>query len=900
MNSDANDLAEFFNLLAERRFEYSDFKEARQFEGRQDTTFYTFRKEPEGHRYVMKKFPPVMRRAGSEALDYAGRDRFMRELTALEALKNTDRVCPVIFSSKDLPQYGRGDFAGPYFIVKREYPHLLRFGQWGQLRLLEWAAQEADISHALLLAGWRDFDGNPTNDALADGGRIIRIDLDGVHPTWASAEKFNDMYHTPHHARLRSLMKTSHAELTQEEAEIDSLAIRISRLLLNEQAEFWALADRILALKHQRRFNSLRRSGPARAVYDREGRYREAWTRLWHARTVYKDPSPGFLLEAEATFTARLFFRILTTAGHGMSLSDLYFSLMLLDLAVFKRRREELAGYGRLLEQLESIAGELYEPRRFRQPVPQPDTEGNRAEAVPLASPTSEAYELVVTAGGNAWKGRKKGTDREGDDVVILPLSEEVSVIVLADGATGAGGATAARTVKDVHKRWAQNVSLRNVLDYRRAISDLVSAIHQELLDQRTPEGKTCETTLVVMAIVNNPAAPCALLMRCGNSGYLVTHEGAAGRAGADPDYFLTSPKESTPMLGSTILDLSKVSLVPLPLNVEGVYRLRAYSDGIASNDKEARKLLDKSTGIRELVAEAEHWDTMFTEVRDDDWSVAGFDVTVKKCRFAPAESPPEAPPVLKSESALESLDLIDPAKFIFSHAAANFWHDALNNKDLEVLKGYPLIGEVLARYPKPAKVVTQKQIGRTGRLGRRFYVTTAAIFLIIVAAVGLKVYLGRVPPPQRQVINAMPTPTPNPPPPRPPRLSNDAAEIYRELISKGGIILGDQPAGADITKDPLKSDLISLKEILDSTSLRLRIEVHTDLTGSGSADKVKEDNQRTSELRADKISKALGCEEGTAAGRCRAVGRGQEIPIILGRSEEANKKNRRLVVTRE
>src|SRR3712207_2655809 len=95
-----------------------------------------------------------------------GRDRFLRELSALEALSHTGRVCPVVVSSKHLPASLQEGFAGPYFIMKPFYGRVLDRVTPGKLRLLEWAAQEADISNKLLRAGWRDLDGNPDRKSV--------------------------------------------------------------------------------------------------------------------------------------------------------------------------------------------------------------------------------------------------------------------------------------------------------------------------------------------------------------------------------------------------------------------------------------------------------------------------------------------------------------------------------------------------------------------------------------------------------------------------------------------------------------------------------------------------------------------------------------------------------------
>src|SRR3712207_1371898 len=384
MSSDTDTLTDVLKLLAdpERNFRDPRLEDA-PVAGVRDTTIYFYPRNPTPgqQKYTIKKFARVRPGEGGEPPNHTGRDRFLRELSALEVLSPTGRVCPVVVSSKHLPASLQEGFAGPYFIVKPFYGRFLDRVTPGKLRLLEWAAQEADISDKLLRAGWRDLDGNPGNDALCEDGRIVRVDLDGVHPTWASAARYNDMYHAPHHSSACYRMRAHHRELTLEEAEVDSLAIRLCRLFLSEEGTTWEDVNRILALKHRdpllKRFlaglglevevrrKRRRATLPTergrrltRGSARREARLRKKWLRLWLDRTSHKEPTPFALTASEATLVGRLFFKLLSTSGHGLSLSDLYYSFMLLALAAFKHRRESIS---RPSSQLENILRELHE-----------------------------------------------------------------------------------------------------------------------------------------------------------------------------------------------------------------------------------------------------------------------------------------------------------------------------------------------------------------------------------------------------------------------------------------------------------------------------------------------------------------------------------------------------------
>jgi len=75
--------------------------------------------------------------------------------------------------------------------------------------------------------------------------------------------------------------------------------------------------------------------------------------------------------------------------------------------------------------------------------------------------------------------------------------------------------------------------------------------------------------------------------------------------------------------------------------------------------------------------------------------------------------------------------------------------------------------------------------------------------------------------------------------------------------------------------------------------ALKLSIEGHTDNVGQAA------DNKKLSQARADAVLKAV-VAQGIAAGRLKAVGHGQEVPVADNRTEEGRAKNRRVELVKQ
>lgn len=865
--------AKFFGQIARMNFAHLD---KAPFGGRAQTDFFFVWYD--GVKYVLKKFGRM--------------ENFERELAALESLRHTGRVYDLIFSSRDLDEY-RGGETGPYFVVKREYVGLLK-NERNPIKLLERAAQEVDISRVFLSQGWRDLDGNFENDAV-DKNKVVRIDLDSAHPLWADASKADEGYRTPSDVSAYSKVSEHQNILNQfkDEEELNSLAIRLSRLFLDLG---YPDCEEVLSLRDGNWRERLKaRLLPLPDLSEkRKRRVRDGWMEHWAKLAVGR----WALTRDEAKLLGLLFFKILSDPEHGLTLSDLHQSLMLLNVAALQLRHKLLKVDPRL-EELRTLVLELREHERF---IPPPPDVPKKADG----SAPAVVHELRHALGGNSWAGVKKGTDRVGEDLVLLPEAGRPPVILLADGASTAGGSEAIRVVRSVYSDWVGNVSLKNFSECQKSIEGLVNSIHRELLNRT----ERCETTLVIMALIEDPVRPSAVFARFGNSSYVLTREkltaDPAGEGGEFRRILHSIEKRETQMLGAAGFTPHPLNEIVAMLLEEGYrYRLRAFSDGV---EGEARNQITARADILELVEQAGQWHKTIEEVGHDDWAVAGFDVVVARSDISTAHDEKQAAHVPgEAPDPLERLGRVVPAMFVLSDKATVFWRQALRDHSLRVLSEQPLIQEVV-KLPEDGGG-TAPGSGRDQSGGRvpsmnLWRVCTALIAIGIILAVVIYIAgRGRDEPPVTSRLE-IPSPTPDRPRPRetPRSLSAQGLKIYQPLGSREKYILSRLPGGTavDSTFDEF---LKGMAEVLATTDWTVLIEVYTDSSGQArTAEERAKVNKAASKKRADNILNKLRELNPNAVreNRVQVEGRGDKGRVIEDdRTEVLRAENRRLVVTR-
>lgn len=238
--------------------------------------------------------------------------------------------------------------------------------------------------------------------------------------------------------------------------------------------------------------------------------------------------------------------------------------------------------------------------------------------------PTTE----VIYAGG-AWGSDKQGPEWECQDIVLHSWSKTIPAFLLADGATQANGSLAIEITRKVFTYWQQSLHVNSLVEAKRALCGLIGNIQSELINVERREGSRVETTAVAVAVYKGGSVPVVLILSYGNSGCLISYDEAAKGLKL---LYSTQSREPTHSLGrysSFKIDPHK-ALVEVPLARAGRYCVRAFSDGVG-DDSFALSLLGDGRDVHQIVNEATQWPSIYGHVGLDDWSVAGFDITVRR-----------------------------------------------------------------------------------------------------------------------------------------------------------------------------------------------------------------------------------------------------------------------------
>jgi outer membrane protein OmpA-like peptidoglycan-associated protein len=899
------------------------------------------------------------------------RQLFELERFAMKALAPTGRVPELVYDAIAQPDGPGGQRASGFMVVKPYYETFLDrvIESSSPLKLLEHAAQEVDISKKLHDRGWRDLDGSFTNDAFDDEGRLIRVDLDGAKPSGSLINrKFEEKYQTADDTAAIHRWLTLYDSVFSETSEVSSLAVRISRLLLHNQEDNWQELLDVASLRGKTSgglppgktggspsiisrlktgFAGLGRSVPQPAAGGGnadspiEGKERQeplttetaalqAWTLAWKRTSKEDDDwTDGSLTRAEARLLALLTFHILSREDHGFTISDLYLSVMLMALAGIAHRisqitdgKADLTPHER--DQFNKLLLEtLYEVRTFLQPHVPPEVNDVEVEVTPLP-PEDELWASEVICQGGAWAATRKGPDWKCQDIVMCPKGGS-PLFILADGATKAGGAEAIKAAQETVESWPHKQH-KTLGEARKNLYNLVQAIHQNVINLHRKAKKRSQkfqTTLVAATIHNAPPAPVLLLVRYGNSGFLVTHQ-PGGEDVVPIDGTINDVSHPLPIgvHGNTAVN-SIEEIKEIRLNGPGVWRVRAYSDGVGS-EEEAWAAMGGSKDIKQIVQEAATWSPEFARVGHDDWSVVGFDIKV-------AVKPPISSHY-KAESAVlkrkttfpwAGLTRLSALDFPFSTEAERFWKRALSTDyQLAEVANYPLIKKVIGVPPTEADRRYEPVLSRPPRQSPRMQEVATpfvqkgisssksfpyaywAVALFVAAGVVYVMFLrGESQPPSSTSDGTASPPAAYPSPSPTPRLTEqDQAVLYsalrqddRYVLEKSGnrFVLSGLPSGKTAAVEPLGSFLLKLAAALKRyPQVRVHIRVHTDTQGEGKT------NDDIAKARGDAIVGWLTKQAKIQGDRVTLEAVGEKEPKISDDVTEQTKKlNRRIEV---
>lgn len=855
---------------------------------------------------------------------------FKLELRALEELSDSGVVCEVIFHSKLLDDYGEG-FNGPYFIAKPFFDETaFLYKETKPLVLLERAAQLVHISDALFREGWRDLDGASNNDVVTKDYRVIRVDLDAAFQFHVYPEKFDPDYHNDSDSASHKLLATAHKKLGSEMAEIDSLAIRISRLLLARDASLMELVM------------SLRRSNGALASQAKwlkwlilkplwspetdsseesdADKIKKKWLDVW--KRQFNAGGLDRLEEGESRFLALMFFEILCKEDHSFTTNDLFHSLMMLDLAILKRRVEidQTVNSPNGHQQLKDRINCLYLTQQF---VRKEEATAPLPSAPPLTPPTDERLKLTVSRAGDAWGATKKGSDWKCQDLVLLsPPEHKIPVALLADGVSSGDGFGAVQAIKEVFSTWVKNLTVGSLDDLKQQLITLIKNIHTELLKPREDNPAAREAQLVVISIFESPTEPVVLAYRIGDSQFFIRYENTEGQA---KRRYASWKQNAGPTVGSKQLNLGNLSHyeTELGLTSEGIYRIRAFSDGIGKPDV-AEQLLDSEKRIEDLVQEASQWTLTehTTHVGSDDWSVAGFDIQVaretlaedgnKQVERVSPQKPGQADPI-------QILTKVDPKAFELSPSARGFWTRTLQDKSIRPLASYPILKDKFdlpqqqVPPPPPQTVASNKADNYLGFGTTPLFPRFVFILVGIVSIAGIIIWATRsasVPTTNtnvnsnanRSTSSQQNTNTSQQGSVKVVDYTDKQLEIYRALDEINRVyVKGELPRGDKVTAPPFDTLIPDLAVVLSNEKWVVEIEFHTDPSG------LPAKNMDRTTNRAEAFKKRLTEYKGTRqkpvsvnASQITVIPKGDLSPLTQGQSPQEAKKNRRLVIRRK
>lgn len=873
--------------------------------------------------------------------EFKEKDSFEVELCAFIGLAQTSRICELLFDSTKLPDYWSETFDGPYFLVKQYFDRVMEHDQ-NIFRLLDKAAQEVDISDQLLVRGWRDLDGNVKNDAIDQTGRLVRFDLDGAQPNWAHIRKFNPAYHGAQAQKDRTEIRRFNERLLSQEAELISLAVRLSRLFLEVSPADWSLLNKIqapekaepvqqeeqskkanwarrllsrLGWKHDQ--NASKGNGETEAI---QSCLRDQWLHQWEEGLAGNESHWNSLSKPEARFLGAIMYQLLSQEEPRFAnLRDLYCSLLLVLAAVLERRQTTIppADLSRLLDQLRELTQLTQRPRSV--PPTAPHTRKRRPS---IPNPQSHA---IWSFGGQSWTATQKQSNWQGQDLVLELASGSKLIFVLADGASGANGAKAIALAQEVCEAWARRLENGSSEQTQQAFADLAQEIHQRLIERSYTSRSSWETTLLLGALYPQEVPPTVVIGRWGNTNYVITYEDLNGQRQR-----VSVRDRDSGLLGAPSRESPREQPVRvLKLTHSGTYRLRAFTDGVK---EVVHPELSGEKSIGDLISEAGNWPLLHPQIGVDDWSIAGVDVSVSGRDQGTGTPPPLAPP-----PPAKAFKTIEADQFKLSRAALSFWRRAIgSDPDLHVLAEYSLIGQVIgsislskppieigersrplvglatpplttkqitaARQTKTATLPIERQRSKKWRSRGGLRWTFLIIAIIIIAVLAWYFW----PPADKQNTKQQTNVQSERAQSKDPRVelrfeTKQQNNLFNSLRNVGGTYeKNNLPVGASIGRPDFDELIQDLATVLSQTRWAVVVEVHTDRTGKGDEGQRRTLNQSISRKRADALAHRLQEAYPDVASQLKFEPMGEIEPKVeIERTDVDRGLNRRIVIRR-
>ena len=606
------------------------------------------------------------------------------------------------------------------------------------------------------------------------------------------------------------------------------------------------------------------------------------WVNLWLQQAPARSSSQGGSLlplsqleSDEWKVLARFFYYLISNPDHGFSLDDYYGSIVILIFSFLRARKHRIASASQpedvLIRQFAPNT-RLFEVQRLSlDTVTKKEKKTKKTKPVPtpaIASPPILNVEFMP--GSGHWAATKK-SGHQCEDRSFIYSGGTVLIAAVIDGVSNASGREAAEIVVKELDEWSKNLKIASQKDAEGHILEVIRKINSGLITASKETKRPHQAALVLAVVSKQGESYFVSIAQAGDSNCVVF----------SPDMSLVAGTKHwiTAMLGTVErLDDENVMIEHNSLGITGPsskYGIRLFSDGIGDHGYER---IREVSNITELVSEAANWPiTLNGAVGHDDWSIAGFDISIEEIPVM-GEAPSKEEAIEEKEdyslhnefALLAAIDRFDQNQLNLSDRAKKFWSEFVTlSGDSKTAGSLSLVREVVG---SPTPVLPPKIEHGQRPNKRRIIILFVSLFLLLIGGV---VWYRSSSPSEKEKLEEQPSkrttpPTPESPAGDPEFTSSEQKKIYLNLKEKNGFIGDGLPGGDGIDAPKIKKLLSDLAEVIGRAKYNIVIEVYSTPTGEPKTNKLYSDT------RAERIRRYLSSDGRVLGSQFNVVGKGE------------------------